>query len=132
MGWCALSPTLATHVRKLLNPNNVSRASQLAALAAVQDQQHLAYVVNTTASARDQLQAALRRLGVMVPESHTNFVLAVFRDHATSQAVDTALRGAGLYARAMGGYGLGHALRITIADTTSMQQVANLVEETLR
>ncbi|MEM6986379.1 MAG: histidinol-phosphate transaminase [Pseudomonadota bacterium] len=132
VGWCALSPTLATHVRKLLNPNNVSRASQAAALAAVQDQQHLAYVVNTTAAARDHLQAALRRLGVEVPESNTNFVLAVFPDHATSHAVNTALRSEGLYARAMDGYGLAHALRITVADAASMQQVADLVEETLR
>jgi len=127
VGWCALAPALAEQVRKLLNPNNVSRASQHAAIAALGDTAHLQRLVARTADNRDQFIAQLRHAGFTVADSHTNFVLVPFASVERCESADAKLRAAGLFARGMGGYGLGHCLRVTVADSATLNRVATLL-----
>ncbi|MEM9603402.1 MAG: histidinol-phosphate transaminase [Pseudomonadota bacterium] len=131
VGWCALHASLAAEVRKLLNPNNVSRASQRAAAAAIQDANHLETVVAATRAARTQLCDGVRALGLAAPESHTNFVLVPFADAQTCTRADTTLRSCGVQARSLGGYGLSHCLRITVADPPTISTVLSAIEDSL-
>ncbi len=127
VGWGLFPPAVGTEVRKLLNPNNITGVSQAMARAAIADRDHVAEVVRETVQSRDRLSNQLRSFGMEVPESHTNFVLVRFADTATAQAADGALRGAGLIARGMAGYGLPDALRITIGPEAAMDLVAKVL-----
>ena len=129
VGWGLFPPGISAETRKLLNPNNVSGTSQAMAAAAMRDQAHMREVVRATGALRDALSARLRTAGFEVPESHTNFVLVPFADTDTARAAERALHAAGLVPRAMGGYGLGHCLRVTVAGGNAMERLADILEE---
>lgn len=122
-GWGYFPPAIAGEVRKLLNPNNISIASQAMAAAAMRDQVHMRNTVAQTAAIRDQFADDCRGLGLTVPQSHTNFVLLRFASVESAARADAALREAGLLMRGMGGYGLSDCLRATICDAAVMNRV---------
>ncbi len=123
-GWGVFPGDIATQTRKLLNPNNVAAVSQAMAAAAMRDQDHMRGVVLRTARIRDAFRARLLEAGYATPVSHTNFVLIPFDGVAACRAADSALKARGLLLRDMGGYGLSHALRATIAAPEAMAEVA--------
>ena len=61
-----------------------------------------------------QVVAALEELGLEVPPSVGNFVLAGFPDEETADRANAFLLARGVIVRGMKGYGLGRYLRITI------------------
>ncbi len=122
VGWGYFPAEIAVQVRKLLNPNNVSLASQAAAAAAVRDQASMRETVSETARVRTDFAGGLRSLGLTVPESRTNFVLIGFASAAEAAAADAVLRREGLLLRAMAGYGLPQCLRATIGQEAVMQR----------
>ncbi len=121
-GWGYFPTDIARELRKLLNPNNISIASQAAAAAAMRDQAHMRDVVAKTATIRDRFAQDCRDLGLIVPDSHTNFVLIHFASTEQAQQADAALRAEKLLMRGMGGYGLSDCLRATICDTPVMDR----------
>ncbi|WP_210093450.1 histidinol-phosphate transaminase [Ruegeria sp. HKCCSP346] len=130
-GWGCFPSEISGEVRKLLNPNNISIASQAAAAAAMRDQAHMCNVVARTAEIRDRFAQECRELGLSVPESHTNFVLIRFASTAQAQRADTALRAEGLMMRGMGGYGLSDCLRATICAPEVMDKARDVLKGTL-
>ena len=128
-GWGVFPPAIAGEVRKLLNPNNVSIASQAMATAAMRDQDHMQDIVAKTAAIRDRFAEDCRVLGLEVAPSHTNFVLIRFASVDAAQKADAALRAAGLLMRGMGGYGLGDCLRATICRDEIMDRCLNVLKE---
>ncbi|MDJ1006278.1 MAG: histidinol-phosphate transaminase [Paracoccaceae bacterium] len=128
VGWGAFPPAIGAEVRKLLNPNNISGASQAMATAAMADQTHMARIVGETAALRDTTAERLRAAGYDLPVSHANFLLIRFADAATAARADAALRAAGLILRGMGGYGLTDALRATIGPPEAMDRMCATLE----
>lgn len=129
VGWGYFPTAIAGETRKLLNPNNISGVSQAMAVAAVSDQAHMRASVAAVAAIRDGFANALRAKGFACPESHTNFVLIPFADAATAAEANARLRAAGYLLRGMGGYGLGHCLRATVAEAAVMDAVFHLITE---
>ncbi|MEI4488516.1 histidinol-phosphate transaminase [Frigidibacter sp. MR17.14] len=127
VGWGLFPPAVAQEVRKLLNPNNIPVASQAAAAAAMADRAHMRATVAVTAARRDAFVAALEADGLSPVASATNFVLVPFADSATAARVDAALRAAGIHVRPMGGYGLGHCLRVTVGAPDAMARTAEIM-----
>ncbi|WP_170559711.1 pyridoxal phosphate-dependent aminotransferase [Ruegeria atlantica] len=121
-GWGYFPSEIATELRKLLNPNNISIASQAAAAAAIRDQAHMQDVVARTGEIRDRYAEECRALGLTVPQSHTNFVLLRFASTQEAQRADLALRADNLLMRGMGGYGLSDCLRATICEEAVMDR----------
>jgi len=121
-GWGYFPPAIATEVRKLLNPNNISIPSQAMAAAAMRDQPYMQDTVRKTAAIRNEFAKGCRALGLEVPASHTNFVLIRFATTEQAERADQALQAAGLLMRRMAGYGLADCLRATICDTPVMQR----------
>ena len=72
-GWGYFPPEIAGEVRKLLNPNNISIASQATATAAMRDQAHMRDVVARTAAIRDRFSQECRELGLSVPRKSHQF-----------------------------------------------------------
>ncbi|MDD9908194.1 MAG: histidinol-phosphate transaminase [Ahrensia sp.] len=132
VGWGCFPRQTAQHLRKVLNPNNVSVVSQAMATAAMRDQKHMRQIVKKTAQIRDGFAQTARKLGITVRNSNTNFLLLQFDDPATADRVDQALRQNGLLLRAMGGYGLPDCLRITIGEQSIMNRVSDVLKEAMR
>ena len=130
-GWGYFPPEIAGEVRKLLNPNNISIASQATATAAMRDQAHMRDVVARTAAIRDRFSQECRELGLSVPESHTNFVLIRFASTTQAQRTDVALRAENLLMRGMGGYGLSDCLRATICAPAVMDKARDVLKGVL-
>jgi histidinol-phosphate aminotransferase len=131
VGWGYFPPAIANEVRKLLNPNNISIASQAAAAAAIRDQDHMRDVVAKTAAIRDRFASDCRAMGLHVPHSHTNFVLLRFASTVQAQAADQALRAQNLLMRGMGGYGLSDCLRATICEAQVMDRAREVLKGVL-
>ncbi len=124
LGWGAFPEPIATEVKKILNPNNVSIASQAMGTAAMQDQTYLQQVVEHTSLIRNSFRERLATFSLQTPSSHTNFVLLPFSDSTEACRANASLKSAGILARGMSGYGLGHCLRITMASADIMDTVA--------
>ena len=127
VGWGLFPPEIGEQVRKLMNPNNISLAGQSAATAALQDQAYMRETVQMTAEIRHRFTADMRSLGLVVPESYTNFVLVQFPSLERAQQAEQALRAEGILVRGMGGYGLSDCLRMTIGKAEEMQQVTDIL-----
>jgi histidinol-phosphate aminotransferase len=123
------------HVIDVLNrirgPFNLSTLQQEIAVAALSDTAHVERSRQANASAREALTGALRALGVGVDESHGNFVLARFSGPDEAAAVDAALQADGILVRAMGGYGLPEALRVTVGTEDDCRRVAEVIGQAL-
>ncbi|MFK7754142.1 MAG: histidinol-phosphate transaminase [Sedimentitalea sp.] len=127
VGWLYAAPPLLESIRKLLLPNNVTAVSQAMATAAMLDQDYMGRSVAQTIASRDHFCQDLRALGLQVPVSATNFVLVRFGSLQRAQQADQALRAHGVMTRTMAGYGLGDALRITVAAPDVMRRVSDVL-----
>ncbi len=128
VGWGVMPPAIADELRKVLNPGGISGVSQAAAAAAMGDQAYMRESCRETARIRHAFATRLRAAGFKVVASHTNFLLICFSGTREAAAADAALRAGGVIARPMGGYGLAHALRATIASDEDMDLAAGLLE----
>ncbi len=128
LGWAYGPAAVIDALNRLRNPFNVPAMAQAAGVAALADQGFIADSVAHVTRWRTWLTGRLRDLGLIVPESHGNFVLARFPGAAGSnrsaRAADAFLRGRGILVRRMEAYGLADSLRITIGSAGDMEAVA--------
>lgn len=136
LGWAYCPEAVAGVLNRVRNPFNVAAPAQAAGLAALGD-------VAFTERARrhnDRWLAwttdRLRELGLEVPTSFGNFVLARFptrRDGDNrardAEAADAFLKDRGIIVRRMGAYGLADALRITIGLEDEMRALVDALGE---
>ncbi|MEE8287429.1 MAG: histidinol-phosphate transaminase [Gammaproteobacteria bacterium] len=120
VGWGVFPSAVAEHVRKLLNPNNISTASQAASAAAMLDRDYMRAVRRETIARRDRFSEQVKGLGLNAIPSSTNFVLIEFSTVNTAKDAAEALREEGILMRGMAGYGLPHCLRATISHAADM------------
>ena len=124
IGYAVAHPGLIAVIERVRESFNVNSAGLAAAEAALGDAEHLQWVVARNAEQRAALAEALRARGMQagvlkVFPSQTNFLLVQFAepgDEPRVAALDAALIDAGVVLRPMGGYGLGHCLRITVGN----------------
>ncbi|MGI9370747.1 MAG: pyridoxal phosphate-dependent aminotransferase [Ruegeria sp.] len=121
VGWGLFPEHVAAEMRKVLNPNNISSASQAAATAAVIDQNYMRETCSITADLRDQATNELVRAGFSVFPSFTNFVLIDLGGSKAANAADAALRAEGVFLRPQSGAGLPGTLRMTIGPQDAMR-----------
>jgi len=131
VGWGYGPSHVIDVLNRLRGPFNLSSLQQEIAVAALADPSHVERSRAANAAARRVLTDDLRALGIAVDESHGNFVLARFADPAQAAAMDAALQDAGILVRAMAGYGLPEALRITVGLEADCRRVAEVIAEAL-
>ena len=127
IGWGLFPPSIGKHARKLLTAGGVTAVSCAAAAASMRDPGHVAAAVTKTSAIRDRFIASMNAIGIKTAPSHTNFALLQFSDVAERERADAALRARGVIMRPMGGYGLPHTLRATIAADETMEMVASIL-----
>jgi histidinol-phosphate aminotransferase len=121
LGWAFCPPSIADVLNRIRGPFNTSAPAQAAALAALDDQEHVTKSLAHNRIWRDWLSAELTRLGYKVYPSVGNFLLVEFGD---ADATDRFLKSRGLILRKMGPYGLGRCLRITIGTEAETRALA--------
>jgi histidinol-phosphate aminotransferase len=129
LGWAYCPAEVAGVLNRVRNPFNVGAPALAAGLAAFEDTAFAdlckAHNDHWLAWLTEQIHA----LGLQTTPSVCNFVLVRFPRQAgrDAQAADAFLRSQGIIARAMGGYGLGDSLRITVGrDDENMAVVVAL------
>jgi histidinol-phosphate aminotransferase len=131
VGWGFFPASVGGEIRKLLNPNNVAAAGQMAAIAALEDRPYMRETCAMTAALRDRFATRMRATGLIVPQSQTNFVLLRFPSAEAAARVDAALRAEGVFLRRQAGAGLDDCLRATVSVADDMDLAAGLIEDCL-
>ncbi|MEM9248014.1 MAG: histidinol-phosphate transaminase [Pseudomonadota bacterium] len=132
VGWGYVPPSVSAQMRKVLTPNNIPATSQAAAVAAITDHAYMRETVAQTVALRDPFIARLRRAGLDVADSFTNFALIRFGTVAQARAADLALRAEGIVLRPQGGAGLPACLRATIGAAEDLDIAASVLERWIR
>jgi histidinol-phosphate aminotransferase len=130
VGYMLASAELVDFVNRIRLPFNVSAPAQAAALAALDDEAHVARARQGNAAELPKLSAALAALGLEVFPSQTNFVLAGFGARDGRQLYQALLH-KGVIVRPMNGYGLPHHLRITVGTAEENARLLRAMEEVL-
>ncbi len=130
VGWMFGPAHIVDAVNRIRGPFNVSTPAMLAAVAAIEDTAHVRMSKEHTEKWRTWLTEEVTKLGLKVTPSVANFVLIHFPADKGKTAVDADafLTKRGLVLRALGNYGLPHALRMTIGT----EEANRLVAEGLR
>ncbi len=112
VGYALSSPEIADLLNRVRHPFNLNAVAQAAALAALDDRDHVARTVALNERERDRLGQALRELGLRCLPSAANFLCVEVG--AQAAAVNENLLRAGIIVRPVAGYRLPRFLRISI------------------
>src|SRR5580700_3994664 len=105
-------PTLVAEMNKLRTPFNVTSVGQAAALAALDDSEHVERSVEINRAERKRMQEELRKLGLAPVASETNFLFVPIGPRA--KALCDELLQEGVIIRPLGWMGLPEAIRISV------------------
>ena len=115
VGWCYAPKDVIDALHRIRPVFNVTQPAQIAALAALKDTDHIAKAKAHNTEWLPKVKMSLEDLGLLVPSTAGNFVLAVFPSgEEQADAADTFLQKHGIIVRPLKGYALKNALRITI------------------
>ena len=129
VGWAYCPEAVASVLNRVRGPFNCSAPGMAAAAAAVRDRTHVQTSVEMNTRNRAVLSEGLRSLGVGVPPSAGNFVLARFGNRNQAGEADSVLREAGIRVRRMDAYGLPDSLRITVGTNAAVQDVLDAMKQ---
>jgi histidinol-phosphate aminotransferase len=105
-------PTLVAEMNKLRTPFNVTNVGQSAALAALDDAEHVRRSVEINREERQRLYDGLRGLGLSPVPSETNFLFIPIGAHAKSLCDELLVEG--VIVRPLGWMGFPEAIRISV------------------
>jgi histidinol-phosphate aminotransferase len=112
IGYAIGRPGLVSAMNKLKTPFNTSGVAQAAALAALDDTEHVKRCIETNAGERTRLSAGLTKLGLRPVPSETNFVFIPVGPEA--KEISDELLHKGVIVRPLGWMGLPEAIRISV------------------
>lgn len=112
IGYAIANPSIWNIVDRVRPPFNVSRVAQNAAIAALDDEEHLARTTSGNADGLRFLYDAFKRLGIEYVPSRANFVLMYMKRPALP--VYESLLQHGVIIRPMGIYQLPEHLRVSV------------------
>src|SRR5229473_170834 len=115
IGYAMGRPELLTAMNKLRTPFNTSGVAQAAALAALDDNEHVARCIAANAAERKRLSEGLTKLGLRPVVSEANFVFVPVGPNA-KEICDELLH-LGVIVRPLGWMGLPEAIRISVGVT---------------
>lgn len=131
IGWAYCPAAVADALNRIRGPFNLSAPAIAAGAAAMQDVAHIERAVSHNDEWLPWLTGRIEKLGLKVTPSVANFLLVHFpaepgRDAAAS---DAFLKARGIILRRVGGYGLPHALRLTVGTADENRKVADALSD---
>ncbi|HTS11870.1 MAG TPA: histidinol-phosphate transaminase [Candidatus Limnocylindrales bacterium] len=103
---------LLEEMNKIRGPFNTSSVAQAAALAALEDREHVRRSIESNAAGLKQLAAGLKAMGVHCVPSVANFILAEFG--YDTEPISEELTRRGVIVRPMRWMGFPHAIRVSV------------------
>lgn len=119
---------LISALEKIRQPFNLNAMAQTAALAALDDVEHLKLTRMLNRQGLDFFSLEFRKMGLEFVESHANFILVKVGDGA---AMFNALQKAGVIVRPMAGYKLPEWIRISIGTADENQRCLAALRDAL-
>jgi histidinol-phosphate aminotransferase len=130
VGYAVVPEELSTTADGIRNSFNVNSLAQAAALAALEDRQHVERTREATFAGRRQLQEGLQELGLRPIPSQTNFVCVDVRRDA--QELFQRLLRRGLIIRPLGTFSMPRHIRITVGTREENRELLEALAEELR
>jgi histidinol-phosphate aminotransferase len=127
VGYAVGPAALIDYMNRIRAPFNVGSLSQLAAIAALDDQAHVEFSRRTNLAERRRLSAELERLGLGVAPSQANFVFVDLRRDA--RAVYDELLRLGVIVRPFGN--LPTSIRVTVGTPAENDRFLGALREVL-
>ena len=130
LGWAYAAPAIIDVLHRIRGPFNANAAALAAALAALEDQDHVVRTRRHNDQCLDALAARLGAAGLHVVPSVCNFLLVRFPNESgrDAAAADRFLTDRGIVARRMEPYHLADCLRITVGLEAENEAVAQALE----
>jgi len=123
IGYGIADPELAGYLQRARHPFNVNRLAEVAALAALDDEEHARRTRDLNAAGIEYLTRELTSLGYRVWPSDANFVLV-----RTGPGVHEALLREGVIVRPMEGFGLTDHIRISIGTAEENERLVKTLQ----
>jgi histidinol-phosphate aminotransferase len=109
IGYGICDAELASYLERVRHPFNVNRMAEVAALAALDDEEHVARTLAVNVAGIEYLTTELERLGIATWPTDTNYILARAGSGVFEELLQT-----GVIVRPMTGFGLTEYIRISI------------------
>jgi histidinol-phosphate aminotransferase len=133
LGYCIGHAELISAFDKIRNHFGVTKMGQVAGIAALADQTHLAKVVADVAAAREEIARIARGNGLTPLPSATNFVaIDCGRDGGYARRVLDRLIAAGIFVRMPGVAPLNRCIRITAGTAEDLQLLSEELPKALK
>ncbi|MBW3096528.1 histidinol-phosphate transaminase [Pseudohoeflea coraliihabitans] len=125
IGWMYAPEAVLAAVNRVRGPFNVNALAIAAGSAAIGDRAHVERAVAHNEVWLPRLRGAFEEIGLKVTPSVANFLLIHFpeTEGKTAAEADKFLTGQGLILRRVSGYGLPHALRMTVGSEEANRRV---------
>jgi histidinol-phosphate aminotransferase len=127
IGYGICSAELAEHLNKVRAPFNTSNVAQAAALAALDDTEHVARSLESNRAGRQQIYDGLARLGLKYVPSVTNFVLVELGRDARPVAQELLMLG--VIVRPMAWMGFPNAIRVSVGTAEENEKFLAALEK---
>jgi len=127
IGYGVAVPPLVDYMNRVREPFNTNLIAQAAALAALEDSEHVERSVASNEAGRRILRSALRDLGWDAIGSRANFLLV--RGPVSGREVYERLLRRGVIVRPVAGYGLPDWVRITVGTRAQNDRLLDALRE---
>lgn len=129
IGYAVASESITTYVNRVRQPFNVNSVAQIAALAAMDDDNHLSYTKEVNRTGMEFLEKGFNSLGIKFIKSYTNFILIDLQQD--TMPVYQKLLKDGVIIRPVEGYGLKSHLRVTIGTERENRKLIQSLKKVL-
>jgi len=127
VGYGIARPELIALMERVRQPFSVNLLAQMAAEAALEDEEHRATTARTNEMGKRYLYEELTRLGLSFVPSEANFILVRCGTH-TPQVMEGLMQ-KGIVVRGVTGYGLKDYIRVTIGLPEENKSVIEVLEQ---
>lgn len=130
IGYGVMQPSIADYLHRVRQPFNTGTLSQIAALAAIDDEEFLCKTQKTVAEGLAGLYRGIERLGLSYVPTRANFFLIQVPTDA--RAIYEAMLRRGVIIRPMNSYGMDRFIRINAGLPEENERFIRALADTLR
>jgi histidinol-phosphate aminotransferase len=123
VGYGVMDEELAGYLERARHPFNVNLLAEVAALAALDDEEHVERTLRANREGAETLTRELGALGIQVWPTDANFLLA----ETGAESYELLLR-EGVIVRPLGGFGLPEHVRITIGTAKENEKLVKALQ----
>jgi|ERR1041384_44756 histidinol-phosphate aminotransferase len=116
IGWCFAAPEIIRQIDQFRGPYNVSGPAVAAAIAAIDDEDHVLMTLKHNEVWLKRVTNCLSQLGIRTGPAAGNFIMAEFPSSSVADRAYSYLRECGVLTRRLIDYELPRCLRITIGN----------------